>query len=80
MDTPSLNESKYFKRGLALITALGALLRVIAVVSNGQFWFDEIITVAIARKPLHEMWAYLDVQTHPPFYYCLIKGRMALFG
>ena len=80
MDTPSLNESKYFKRGLALITALGALLRVIAVVSNGQFWFDEIITVAIARKPLHEMWAYLAVENHPPFHYYLIHGWMSLFG
>ncbi len=80
MDTSPLNESKYFKRGLVLITALGVLLRVIAVVSNGRFWFDEIITVAIARKPLHEMWAYLAVENHPPLHYYLVHGWITLFG
>ncbi|MFA4872558.1 MAG: glycosyltransferase family 39 protein [Patescibacteria group bacterium] len=69
-----------FKRGLVLVTALGVLLRVIAVVSNGRFWFDEIITVAIARKPLHEMWAYLAVENHPPLHYYLVHGWIALFG
>lgn len=80
MDIASLNESKYFKRSLALITALGALLRVIAVARNGRFWFDEIITVSIAQKPLREMWTYLAAENHPPLHYYLVHGWMALFG
>lgn len=62
------------------IMALGAALRVAAVLGNGRFWFDEIITWEIASHPLRDMWTYLAVENHPPLHYFIIHAWMRVFG
>ncbi|MEW6610745.1 MAG: glycosyltransferase family 39 protein [Patescibacteria group bacterium] len=76
----SLKTEPHWMRMLVFIMLGGTVLRVIAAVSNGTFWFDEIITASIAQKPLALMWQYLRVENHPPLHYFIIHAWMVLFG
>lgn len=43
-------------------------------------WFDEAYSIMIAQQPLGELLRLTAIDTHPPFYYILLKGWAAVFG
>ncbi|MEZ5178403.1 MAG: glycosyltransferase family 39 protein [Acidimicrobiales bacterium] len=61
--------------GAALV--VGVVLR---FVSRSPLWLDETLSVNIARLPLGDIPEALRHDGHPPLYYWLLHGWMALFG
>ncbi len=43
-----------------------------------SLWYDETVSVVLARKPLAEMLAHTARDIHPPGYYALLHGWQAL--
>ena len=64
---------------VALLTALGAILRLIQI-DFQPLWFDEGYSFYFASSPIPELIAGTAVDIHPPLYYLILKGWMALFG
>jgi uncharacterized membrane protein len=63
-----------------LVTGLALLLRLPTLASR-SLWLDETYSAWFAAVPLHELWTSVPLyETHPPFYYTLLKGWTALFG
>ena len=56
---------------------LGVVLR---FVSRSPLWLDETLSVNIARLPLGDIPEALRHDGHPPLYYWLLHGWMAVFG
>lgn len=76
---PALS-SRYFWTAACLVIVVGLLLR-LPTLSSRSLWVDETYTAWFAALPLHELWTSVPLyETHPPFYYTLIKGWSALFG
>ncbi|WP_143752306.1 glycosyltransferase family 39 protein [Burkholderia sp. SRS-W-2-2016] len=49
--------------------------------SSRSFWTDEGYSFWFASQTLHTLWTEVPLyETHPPFYYTLLKGWMALAG
>ncbi len=48
--------------------------------TKSDLWLDEALTVSIARKPLHELPAYLKRDGAPPLFYVLLHGWTGIFG
>jgi mannosyltransferase len=69
-----------FVRLVVLVTGWALLLRLPTLASR-SFWLDETYTAWFASQPLHALWTSVPLyETHPPFYYTLLKGWMALVG
>jgi hypothetical protein len=83
MDLPD-DEGPLSRAHFALLCgALGlfALLLRLPTLSSRSLWLDETYSAWFAAKPLHELWTQVPLyETHPPFYYTLLKGWSALFG
>ncbi|EEF22239.1 conserved hypothetical protein, partial [Ricinus communis] len=63
-----------------LVTGLALLLR-LPTLAGRSLWLDETYSAWFAAVPLHELWTSVPLyETHPPFYYTLLKGWIALFG
>jgi uncharacterized membrane protein len=63
-----------------LVTGLALLLRLPTLASR-SLWLDETYSAWFAAVPLRELWTSVPLyETHPPFYYSLLKGWTALFG
>lgn len=63
-----------------LVTLLALALR-LPTLSSRSLWLDETYSVWFAAIPLHELWTSVPLyETHPPFYYTMLKGWIALFG
>jgi hypothetical protein len=63
------------------LLGLFALLLRLPTLSSRSLWLDETYSAWFARVPLHELWTRVPLyETHPPFYYTLLKGWMQLFG
>lgn len=62
---------------VVLVVAAGVTLR---LVSSGQLWLDEALSVEIARRPLGELLRALRHDGSPPLYYLLLHGWIWLFG
>lgn len=63
-----------------LVTGLALLLRLPTMASR-SLWLDETYSAWFAAVPLHALWTSVPLyETHPPFYYTLLKGWTALFG
>ncbi|HEY7811605.1 MAG TPA: hypothetical protein VIC62_00110, partial [Nakamurella sp.] len=60
-----------------LTVVAGIVLR---LVSTGELWLDESLSVQIARKPLPQLFAALRQDGSPPLYYLLLHGWIALWG
>lgn len=56
---------------------LGVALR---LYTRSDLWLDEALSVNIAALPLEDLLRQLEVETHPPLYYVLLHGWMAVFG
>jgi mannosyltransferase len=63
--------------GAALAVAIGLFLR---FWTRSDLWLDEALTVNIARKPLHQIPAYLKRDGAPPLFYGLLHFWMGMFG
>lgn len=65
---------------VAALTILAALLR-FAWLAHKGFWFDEIYTLEIVRRPfgdaMHGVWT---TEASPPLYFVLVWGWTRLFG
>jgi hypothetical protein len=70
-------------RFMLLCGALGlfALLLRLPTLSSRSLWLDETYSAWFAAVPLHALWTEVPLyETHPPFYYTLLKGWSAMFG
>ncbi|MGZ5182404.1 MAG: glycosyltransferase family 39 protein [Ramlibacter sp.] len=68
---------------LLLCGAVGlfALLLRLPTLSSRSLWLDETYSAWFAGLPLHALWTDVPLyETHPPFYYTLLKGWSGLFG
>ncbi|HEV3226983.1 MAG TPA: glycosyltransferase family 39 protein [Acidimicrobiales bacterium] len=63
--------------GVALAVVAGVVLR---FWTRSHLWLDEALSVDIARLPLGDIPAALRHDGHPPLYYFLLHGWIALFG
>ena len=75
-----MNITKNFTYWLFGILALGLLLRIVSI--NQSLWMDESISAYFAKN-----FSYLQIigdaiksDTHPPFYYLLLKFWTDVFG
>lgn len=71
------------KAYLALVAGIGgwALLLRLPTLASRSFWLDETYSAWFAAQPLHDLWTVVPLyETHPPFYYTLLKAWMALVG
>jgi hypothetical protein len=63
-----------------LVTLLALALR-LPTLESRSLWLDETYSAWFAAVPLHDLWTSVPLyETHPPFYYTLLKGWTALFG
>jgi hypothetical protein len=70
-------------RFLLLCGAVGllALLLRLPTLSSRSRWLDETYSAWFAAMPLPALWTEVPLyETHPPFYYTLLKAWSALFG
>lgn len=64
---------------VAAVTALGLILRLIRI-DFQPLWFDEGYSFYFAGSSVSTLIAATAVDIHPPLYYLLLKGWMALLG
>jgi hypothetical protein len=64
---------------VALLAALGATLRLIQL-GFQPLWFDEGYSFYFAGSSIPKLIADTAVDIHPPLYYLLLKGWLAVFG
>jgi len=62
---------------VAAVVAVGVLLR---FWTRSDLWFDEALSVEVAKLPLDELRGALAHDGHPPLYYVLLHLWMGLFG
>jgi mannosyltransferase len=63
-----------------LLGVLALLLR-LPTLSSRSLWLDETYSAWFSSVPLHALWTQVPLyETHPPFYYTLLKGWSTLFG
>lgn len=63
-----------------MIVLVGVVLRFWQIGAK-TVWLDEAFSIWIARHPLLELWGWLvRIDQHPPLYYSLLHGWIALFG
>lgn len=73
-------DTRRFWQLCVLLTVLALLLRLPTLASR-SLWLDETYSAWFAAVPLRELWTSVPLyETHPPFYYTLLKGWTALFG
>lgn len=64
---------------------LGGAAIVFAILSvsiglGQSVWFDEAYSIMLAKQPAVQIVHLTALDTHPPFYYLLLKGWASLFG
>ncbi|MDX2776589.1 glycosyltransferase family 39 protein [Streptomyces caniscabiei] len=47
---------------------------------NQSVWFDEAYSIMLAKQPAAQLVHLTALDTHPPFYYLLLKGWATVFG
>jgi uncharacterized membrane protein len=71
------------RRYLALcaLVCLVAVLARLPTLASRSLWIDETYSAWFANVPLAELWTKVPLyETHPPFYYTLLKGWQAVAG
>jgi uncharacterized membrane protein len=63
-----------------IIALAGLGLRLLAVRSQGTYWFDEAFSVHFASMPFGDAVSYLIRDVHPTLYYLLLHFWIAAFG
>ena len=78
---PQPSAGQWRRWGLLAVIAATVLAGVVLrFVSTGPLWLDEAQSVAIARRPLPELFTTLRHDGSPPLYYLLLHAWMAAFG
>jgi mannosyltransferase len=72
-----MNTRARFHLALAALVVVGCGLRLVRL-SNHSLWFDETMSVYLARSP--DLVAELARDRHPPLYFALLRGWIACFG
>jgi hypothetical protein len=68
-------------RALCAVICLVALLVRLPTLASRSLWLDEAYSVWFSGVPLAELWSKVPLyETHPPFYYTLLKGWRLLAG
>jgi mannosyltransferase len=69
-----------FRAMFAVICAIAVLAR-LPTLSSRSLWLDEAYSAWFSTVPLRELWSEVPLyETHPPFYYTLLKGWRVLAG
>lgn len=64
-----------------LVTAAGLMMALSLAIGMGQsVWFDEAYSILLAKQPIGEILRLTGLDTHPPFYYLLLKAWAGFFG
>jgi len=74
------NVGESVKDRLIPALAASALIAVLAASLAGPALSDEVFTLEAARLSGQALWRHLEADVHPPLYYYLIKGWLALAG
>jgi uncharacterized membrane protein len=73
------NITKYYIGLSAIILALGAGLRFVAV-GQQELWYDEAYSGILVRQDWSTMLAMIREDVHPPLYYLILKIWSNIFG
>ncbi len=72
--------SNRFEVAVGALTVLAIALR-FYLIGSKTVWLDEAFSIWLARQPLWEMYDWLvRIDQHPPLYYTLLDGWIAIFG
>lgn len=63
-----------------ILTAVGAMIISLMIGLQQSVWFDEAYSIILAKQPVVNLIHLTSMDTHPPFYYLLLKGWAGLFG
>ena len=67
--------------GLIATIVLAALLLRLPNIDTRSLWIDELYSEWFSSRPLAELWRDVpSYETHPPFYYAMLKAWRAAFG
>ena len=65
---------------LLLIVFLALIFRGGGVLGSKSFWFDEVVSLEIAKKDILDSWQYLKWENNPPLHYWYLHYWVKLFG
>lgn len=74
---------KKFENHFLLTVLVGAFIAMsicFIIGSMQSVWFDEAYSILIAKQPIDSLMHLTAVDTHPPFYYLLLKAWASVFG
>ncbi len=73
----------WYERHFAWLVVLGVSVSMALSLAIGllqSVWFDEAYSIMLAKQPVTELLRLTSLDTHPPFYYLLLKGWAGIFG
>lgn len=65
---------------LLLIIILALAFRLPAILNSGSFWFDEIVSLEIAKHNIIDSWQYLKWENNPPLHYWFLHFWIKVFN
>ncbi|PIR80868.1 hypothetical protein COU24_01605, partial [Candidatus Kuenenbacteria bacterium CG10_big_fil_rev_8_21_14_0_10_39_14] len=63
-----------------LIILLALAFKILAVLNEQSFWFDEAVSLSIAKHNITDSWQYLKWENNPPLHYWLLHCWIGIFG
>ncbi|HSW92623.1 MAG TPA: glycosyltransferase family 39 protein [Patescibacteria group bacterium] len=75
----TISENRLFVT-ILIISAAFAASASLFIGLHQSVWFDEAYSILLAKHSVAEIVRLTGLDTHPPFYYLLLKGWAALFG
>ena len=77
----TINTSNRYFTLLLVTLFMGSILLKIYFVDNLSLWVDEAYTVWFTKREWYELWFWVPTfESHPPFYYSLMKIWGSVFG
>jgi uncharacterized membrane protein len=76
-------KSPWYERKFVWIVLAGAFVAMMISLAIGlaqSVWFDEAYSIMLAKRPVGELLYLTSIDTHPPFYYLLLKLWAGIFG
>jgi uncharacterized membrane protein len=78
-----LGEQNWWERCFVWLVAGGTVVFMaisLAIGLQQSVWFDEAYSIMLAKQPAVQLVHLTAIDTHPPFYYLVLKGWASLFG
>lgn len=63
-----------------ILAAVGAMAISLIIGLQQSVWFDEAYSITLAKQPVVNLIHLTAMDTHPPFYYLLLKAWAGVFG